>query len=114
MDLRDSRPLTDLIGNFAGIVSAPIDPTYFSGIYRSLDLGKHGRVVLVHRDEQMIIAREPAEPNLVGISYANQTDAFDERLARADSGTYELLSAFDGTHRIVAYKAIAGLPWWSW
>lgn len=105
-----SRRLTDSSGHFAGVVAAPINPAYFNSIYRSLDLGKRGRVVLVHRDERMIIAREPAEPNLVGISYGDQSDTFNARLAAASSGTYETLSAFDGQQRIVGYKAVAGLP----
>jgi signal transduction histidine kinase/HPt (histidine-containing phosphotransfer) domain-containing protein/ActR/RegA family two-component response regulator len=105
-----SRRLTDSMGHFAGIVTAPIDPTYFNSIYRSLDIGNRGRVVLVHRDERMIIAREPAEPNLVGISYTDQTDSLNSRLAQASGGTYDVLSRFDGQHRIVAYKAVAGLP----
>ena len=54
-----SRRLNNADGSFAGIVTAPIDQSYFTKLYRSIDLGKHGSVLLLHREGQML-AREPS------------------------------------------------------
>jgi hypothetical protein len=53
-----SLRLTNPDGSFAGVASAALDPTYFSGIYRTIHLSADGSVMLFHRGG-MNVAREP-------------------------------------------------------
>ncbi len=103
-----SRRLSDPDGGFAGIVSAPLDQSYFTRLYRSIDLGKGGAILLVHRDGQLL-AREPALPERVGTSLANGP-LLTRYLPASDAGAYETVGMFDGLPRIVGYKAVPGLP----
>ena len=103
-----SRRLNSADGNFAGIVTAPIDQSYFTKIYRSIDLGKGGSVVLLHREGRML-AREPENSGALGKSYADGP-LLTKYLPASDAGAYELVSGVDGAARIAGYKAVPGLP----
>ena len=69
-----SRRLNNADGSFAGIVTAPIDQSYFTKIYRSIDLGQSGSVALLHREGRML-AREPQNDDALGRSYAGWATA---------------------------------------
>lgn len=103
-----SRRLSNLDGSFAGIVTAPIDQAYFTKLYRSINLGSNGSVLLLHRDGQLL-AREPALEAAIGRSYAS-APLLAEHLPKSESGSYETLSVVDGVPRIAGYKAVSGLP----
>jgi len=103
-----SRRLNNPDGSFAGVVTAPIDQSYFSKIYRSIDLGKSGSVVLLHREGRML-ARQPEAPEALGKSFADGP-LLTKYLPESDVGAYEAISGVDGVARIVGYKAVPGLP----
>ena len=103
-----SRRLTDAAGNFAGVVNATLDPAYFAGIYRSINVGSGGAVMLFHRDA-VLIAREPFVANTIGRSFASGP-LFSRYLAQADGGSFEISGYYDGQPRISGYKAVPGLP----
>jgi diguanylate cyclase (GGDEF)-like protein len=103
-----SRRLTNADGSFAGIVVAPLDQSYFTQIYRSINLGNSGSVLLLHQNGQLL-AREPALAGAVGRSYANGP-LLSEHLPKSDSGSYETVSVVDGISRVAGYHAVRGLP----
>jgi diguanylate cyclase (GGDEF)-like protein/PAS domain S-box-containing protein len=103
-----SRRLSDPDGRFAGVVSGPVDQAYFTELYRSINLGSSGAVLLLHRDGQLL-AREPSIEDAIGKSFANGP-LLKEYLPHSDSGAYETISAVDGVPRIAAYKAVPDLP----
>lgn len=103
-----SRRLSNADGSFAGIVTAPLDQSYFIKIYRSIDLGKDGSVVLLHR-EGRILARQPENREVLGKSLA-RGPIFTKYLPISETGSYELTSPVDGVARIAGYKAVSGLP----
>jgi diguanylate cyclase (GGDEF)-like protein len=103
-----SRRLSSPDGSFAGVVTAPIDQSYFTKLYRSIDLGKSGSVVLLHR-EGRILAREPEAPEALGKSFADGP-LLTKYLPESDVGAYEAVSGVDGVARIVGYKGVPGLP----
>jgi diguanylate cyclase (GGDEF)-like protein len=103
-----SRRLSNADGSFAGIVTAPLDQSYFTKIYRSIDLGYNGSVLLLHRNGQLL-AREPALESALGKSFANGA-LLTEYLPRSEAGSYETVSIVDGVHRVAGYKAVRGLP----
>src|SRR5258708_2795053 len=65
-----SLRLSNADGSFAGIVTAPLDQSYFTKLYRSIDLGKNGTIFLMHR-EGRLLAREPEDRGSVGKSLAD-------------------------------------------
>lgn len=103
-----SRRLSNPDGSFAGVIAAPLDQSYFTKIYRSIDLGKDGSVVLLHR-EGRILAREPEQRETIGKSVADGP-LFKQYLGASESGSYELTSPVDGAERIAGYHVVSGLP----
>jgi PAS domain S-box-containing protein len=95
-------------GTFAGIVTTPLDQSYFAKIYRSIDLGKEGSILLLHRDG-LLLAREPALESAMGRSFAS-APLLAEHLPKSDTGSYESMSVVDGVPRVAGYKAVRGLP----
>jgi hypothetical protein len=94
-----SRRLNNPDGSFAGVVAAPIDQSYFTQIYRSIDLGKGGSVMLLHR-EGRILTREPEVPEALDKSLADSR-LLTKYLPVSEVGAYEIASGLDGLARIV-------------
>jgi diguanylate cyclase (GGDEF)-like protein len=103
-----SRRLTEADGSFAGVVNATLDTAYFSGIYRSVNVGNGGTVMLFHRSG-LLLTREPFIAQAIGRSFAD-TPLFATWLDQTDVGSYEVSGYFDGQPRISGYKAVPGLP----
>jgi signal transduction histidine kinase/CheY-like chemotaxis protein/HPt (histidine-containing phosphotransfer) domain-containing protein len=103
-----SRRLSTTDGSFAGIVTVPVDLTYFSEIYRSIKPGANGSVILAQRDGT-VLTREPPWDDAKGKSFKN-VPLFTTVLPHSDSGAYEVVARVDGIDRIVGYKAVPGLP----
>jgi len=103
-----SRRLTDDNGNFAGVVTATLDPAYFAGIYRSINVGNGGTVMLFHRGG-LLLTREPFLADAIGRSFASGP-LFTRHLGETDAGSYEISGYFDGQRRIAGYKAVPNLP----
>lgn len=102
-----SRRLANPDGSFAGVVTAPIDQSYFNSLYRSVNLGKLGSISLIHRDGRLL-AREPYLKDAIAKSYANAPSLVAHM--RLSSGSYESVSPVDGIPRVVGWKAVSGLP----
>jgi diguanylate cyclase (GGDEF)-like protein len=103
-----SLRLTNPDGSVAGIASAALDPGYFSGIYRSIDLGTGGAVVLFHRAGTMV-TREPMVESSMGRSYLDGP-LMARHLPKAEAGSYETVSVVDGIARIAGYHSVPDLP----
>ena len=103
-----SRRLSNPDGSFAGVVTAPLDQSYFTKIYRSIDLGGNGSVVLMHRGGR-ILAREPERYEAIGKSFAD-IPLLTDYLPRSESGSFESTSPVDGSERVAGYQAVSGLP----
>jgi diguanylate cyclase (GGDEF)-like protein len=103
-----SLRLNNAEGAFAGILTAPLDQSYFVKIYRSIDLGNNGSILLLHRDGQLL-AREPALDGAIGKSFAGGP-LLTEYLPKSETGSYETVSVVDGVPRVAGYTAVRGLP----
>lgn len=103
-----SRRLNNPDGSFAGVVAAPLDQSYLLKIYRKIDLGQDGSVVLLHRAGR-VLARVPEQNDVLGKSVAGGP-LFTQYLPVSEVGSYELTSPIDGVARIAGYKAVSGLP----
>jgi len=103
-----SRRLNNSDGSFAGIVTAPIDQMYFTKLYRSINLGSDGSVLLLHHNGQLL-AREPILEAAIGKSYKTGP-LLSEYLPKSESGSYETVSVVDGVPRVAGYQGVRGLP----
>jgi PAS domain S-box-containing protein len=103
-----SRRLENDDGSFAGVVTAPLDLSYFARIYQLVQLGSNDSVTLV-RNDGTILTREPFVESAVGQSYAG-SNLFKYHLKRADLGVFPSESPVDGRNRILAYKVVPDLP----
>jgi diguanylate cyclase (GGDEF)-like protein len=103
-----SRRLSNADGSFAGVVTAPIDQSYFLKIFRSIDLGKGGSVLLLHR-EGLILAREPEMKEALGKSFAD-IPLFSKYLPASETGSFDSTSPIDGAARVVGYRVVSGVP----
>jgi signal transduction histidine kinase/HPt (histidine-containing phosphotransfer) domain-containing protein/FixJ family two-component response regulator len=102
-----SHRLSNPDGSFAGVVSAPIDFTYFAGIYKSIKLGPQGTVVLFHRNGA-VLAREPSLAG--GKNGPVVAPLFRNNPHPPAAGTLEAKSSLDGVERIIAYRLVPNLP----
>ena len=95
-------------GSFAGVVTAPIDQSYFHNIYRAINLGGGGSISLFHREGRLLM-REPEAPDAMGKSFANGP-LFAEYVQVSPSGMFETVSAVDSIPRLIGYHSVRGLP----
>ncbi|MDB5515095.1 MAG: hypothetical protein JWQ17_1853, partial [Tardiphaga sp.] len=104
-----SRRLNNANGSFAGVVAAPLEPRHFAQVYRAIDVGEDGSVLLLHRvGTGRILARQP-EKGAIGRSFAD-SPLLSEYLPKSEAGSYETVGVVDGIARVVSYKAVPGLP----
>jgi two-component system, sensor histidine kinase len=104
-----SRRLKKPDGSFAGIVTAPVDLTYFADIFRSVRPGTNGSVILAQRDGT-VITREPPWASEAKAKSFKTAALFTTILPQSDSGAYEVVARVDGVDRIIGYNAVPGLP----
>jgi diguanylate cyclase (GGDEF)-like protein/PAS domain S-box-containing protein len=101
-----SRRLTNPDGSFAGFVVGLLDQSYFSGLYRSLDVGPRGAVAMVGRDAVIFVREPPIDPRKMSVGRWPSV----AHLLTTNAGSYETASALDQTPRIVGFKAVSVPP----
>lgn len=103
-----SRRIPSPDGRFAGIVAAAVEPAYFERFYTRLLLSGTDSIALFRRDGTLI-ARYPNVQSAIGTSYASY-EPFNSRLSALPVGSLESAGFFGDTVRILAYRALDGLP----
>jgi PAS domain S-box-containing protein len=103
-----TRPLRDTSGRFQGVLVTAVEPAYLDQLWRSVDLGHGGSVSLIRRDGTLMV-RSPLDESQIGRQVA------DLRIVTAPldtepAGTFEKVSAFDGSMRLFAYRRLAVEP----
>ena len=103
-----SRRLSGADGGFAGIVGASISLDYFLKFYGTLAVAEGGAVTLRNRDG-IILARQPATPDLVGQKGPN-TAVIDAVRAGARVGTLTFPAEVGIADRIISFRTVGGTP----
>jgi PAS domain S-box-containing protein len=101
-----SRRLANPDGSFAGVVAAVLDQSYFLSLYRSLDVGPRGAVIMLKRDDGVLARQPPLVVNEASIGHRPVTT----QLQTAEAGAYQAVSVVDQTPRIIGYKAVPVPP----
>jgi PAS domain S-box-containing protein len=102
-----SRRLLTPNGEFGGVVSALVSPTYFEGLFEQIDLGKHAMVLLAGRDG-IVRVRWQAGDRSAGRDLRGSI-LFDA-LARRAYGNVETTGRTDGVVRYMSYRKVQSLP----
>lgn len=94
-------------GSFGGVAVVSVDPFYFTGLYRQIDLGRNSSIVLVGRDGT-VRARQAGQVADVGRS--DNDDVLLEKLSVSDTGYYIADGVVDGIRRVYSYRALRDYP----
>jgi PAS domain S-box-containing protein len=94
-------------GEFRGVALATFKIEYFEDLYRGLQLGE-GRAVTLARRDGVLLARYPRVEDAVGKRFASSKA--NDLVKMSNSGIYRAASTVDGLQRILAYRAVDGVP----
>ena len=99
-----SRRFENPGGGFGGVVVAVVDCETFIDFYRSINVGAHGAIVLVHQNQTYVV-RYPEPPDPGYRNTASTQNLWDQA---AGSGRYH--SPLDGVQRLYSFQRVDGLP----
>ena len=105
-----TRKIINRDGGFAGVAVLSVDPDYFTGFYKSIDVGAKGVITLVGMDG-IIRARSSAETrgaDAIGSSIPSTSVVLDP--AKPPVGIYHAPSSIDGIRRIASYHRLKSYP----
>ncbi|MDD2131527.1 sensor domain-containing diguanylate cyclase [Pseudomonas sp. 17391] len=104
-----SRRISGPDGEFAGLVAGALRLSYFSELFKRLDIGDDSSINLFNTDGQLL-ARQPTRPQdpLIGTLYAERPNF--KRILGERSGSFTARSATHGTSRMYTFAHVADLP----
>jgi PAS domain S-box-containing protein len=103
-----SRRLNFEDGSFAGTVQASLDMGYFQQLYRSLDLGTHGTVLLRDRELHLAARFPPSEKDMGKSTLGHPAAPFLEKGLK--HGVYHAKSPLDAVERVYSFRQVGDLP----
>src|SRR5512133_840837 len=106
-----SRPVRSADGTFEGLVAVAFDMEYFRNFYRSLDLGKHGRIVMVRTDGVLLLA-EPFKDADFSTDFT-KSHLIRTYLPRSPKGTFHIAGGkalLSPGGRIISYDSLEHFP----
>lgn len=104
-----SRPLRDADGRFLGLVAIAFDTSYFENFYKTIDVGKDGRIILATTGGEILI-HEPFSEKAFSVDF-KQSLLVNKYLPEASAGTYQVDKALVSlTPRIISYSKLSNYP----
>ena len=94
-------------GSFGGVVVVSVDPYYFAGFYKQLDLGRNSSIALLGRDGVVRVLKSEQEV-AVGLDF--RQSVIMEKVALGAAGNFTLASRVDGIRRIHSFRTLADYP----
>lgn len=102
-----TRRINKPAGSFGGMVVAAVDPLYFGGFYRQMDLGKNSVILLIGSDG--IVRSRQNDQNLDSGQDLSKS-LLMEKLKTSNVGSYVIKSPIDGVTRLYSYRALLEYP----
>jgi diguanylate cyclase (GGDEF)-like protein len=104
-----SRRISGPDGEFAGLAAGALRLSYFSELFKRLDIGDDSSINLFNADGQLL-ARQPSRPQdpPIGSNYAERPNF--KRILSEHSGNFTARSGSDGNPRIYTFARVAQLP----
>lgn len=103
-----SRRVSGPRDQFLGVVSAAVDIAYFHDIYRALELGPAGRLLLF-RDDSVLMTAFPEADAPIGRSFSGHA-LFALAAPGAVSGVLRAIRLVDEIPRLIAYHSVRDYP----
>lgn len=103
-----SRRINHPDGSFAGVALATIHLDFFRRFHASVDVGRHGTVVLF-LDSGTMLLRTPFDQALIGRDISKGR-IFSMIRSQGRVGSAMLRSTVDGVERLYSYRGLAGYP----
>lgn len=103
-----SYRLNDDQGGFLGVAEAAMRLSYFSQLFKSLNIGHGGTVNLVSRDGIVLAQEPPLAEDMVGRDYSKRPNFI--RILREGNGSFTAISSTDQTLRLYTFSQVGDLP----
>lgn len=102
-----TRRINDRNGNFDGVVVVSMDPFYFTRLYQSINVGKHGSISIVGTDG-IVRARRAGDQTEIGQDVSKSPIL--QTMLTTLNGIQHAKSTVDGRERIYAYRKLKDYP----
>ncbi len=102
-----TRAIIGSDGRVIGIGIAYLNSGYFEDFYHAVELNENGSIIL-HLRDGTVLARFPHVDSAIGTSFAD-TPPFKDVLSHEIAGTLLMESPIDGSIRVTAIRALAGV-----
>jgi signal transduction histidine kinase/HPt (histidine-containing phosphotransfer) domain-containing protein/ActR/RegA family two-component response regulator len=102
-----SRRLTQLDGNFGGVIVASLDPAFIDKYFANVDLGPHAAATLRRRD--LVVLSAHGLPNSI-LGQTNMSPTLRNALERTSAGAIWGAGTIDGINRVIAFKRSQEFP----
>lgn len=106
-----SRPVRSPSGTFEGLVAVAFEMEYFQEFYKSLELGKKGRIVILRKDGVLLIA-EPFNEKDFSVDFS-KSHLLRTYLPRSPKGTFHIApgkALLERAGRIISYDSLNNYP----
>ena len=103
-----SRSIRGPDGAFIGLVAVTFETSYFEQFYKSIDLGRNGRVLLATTNGELMV-NEPRHDKSFASDFKSSI-LFHEYLPAAPLGTRTVKSPIDSSMRIMSYNSMGRFP----
>ncbi|MDT8922656.1 sensor domain-containing diguanylate cyclase [Pseudomonas taiwanensis] len=104
-----SRRISGPDDAFVGVAAGALRLSYFSELFRRLDIGDDSSINLINTDGQLL-ARQPTRPQdpMIGANVNNSPNF--KRILSEHRGSFTARSSFTGAPRIYTFARVADLP----
>ncbi len=103
-----SYRLDDDRGEFMGVAEAAMRLSYFSQLFKSLNIGRGGTVNLVSGDGTLLAQEPPLADDMIGKNFSNRPNFV--RILREGNGSFSGVSSVDQTQRLYTFSRVGNLP----
>jgi diguanylate cyclase (GGDEF)-like protein len=103
-----SRRLSDDRGEFMGVADATMRLSYFSQLFKSLNIGHGGSVNLISVNGILIAQEPPLAEDLIGKDFSNRPNF--QRIVREGNGSFTSVSSLDQAPRLYTFSQVGDLP----
>ncbi|TDF80273.1 sensor domain-containing diguanylate cyclase [Pseudomonas sp. H9] len=104
-----TRRISDANGEFAGVAAGALRLSYFTDLFKRLDIGNESSINLMNTDG-VLLARQTnlGDDALIGNNYADSPNF--KRLIAAGSGSFASFSGRTGKPRLYTFARVGDLP----
>jgi len=103
-----SYRMNDERGEFIGVAEAAMRLSYFSQLFKSLNIGRGGTVNLVSRDGYLLAQEPPLAEDMIGKDFSSRPNFI--RILREGNGSFTSVSSVDQTQRLYTFSQVGDLP----